>query len=53
MSLSGDLIFTPIRSSVKDHILSDVYLDDFEIVPAALGDDSGLLGALVLSREII
>jgi hypothetical protein len=32
--------------------LSDIYLEDLQILPAALGDDSGLMGALVLSREI-
>jgi glucokinase len=53
VSLSGNLLFDPIRSYLKDFVLSEVYLTDLEIVSAALGDDSGLLGALVLSREII
>ena len=52
VSLAGDLLINPIREYVTKFILSDVYLNDFEIVPAALGDDSGLMGALVLSREI-
>ena len=52
VSRAGDLLFNPIRKSVEDHVISDVYVDNLEIVPAKLGDDSGLLGALVLSREI-
>lgn len=53
VSRAGDLLLEPIRDSVKDAVISDVYLADLEILPAALGDDSGLLGALVLSRDII
>ena len=52
VSLAGDLLFEPIRKSVKEHVISDVYLTNLEILPAALGDNSGLMGALVLSREI-
>ena len=53
VSRAADLLFNPIRKSVDEHIISEVYLNDLKIVPAELGDDSGLLGALVLSREII
>ncbi len=52
VSRSGDLILDPIRQSAAESVISDVYLDNVEIVQAALGDDSGLLGALVLSREL-
>jgi len=52
VSKAGDLLFDPIRKSVKEHVMSDIYLDDLQILPAALGDDCGLMGALVLSKEI-
>ena len=52
VSRAGDLLFDPIRRSFTNSVISDVYLDNFQILPAALGDDSGLMGALVLSREI-
>jgi glucokinase len=52
VSRAGDLLFEPIRHSVHESVISDVYLDNLQILPAALGDDSGILGALVLSREI-
>jgi len=52
VSRAGDLLFEPIRKSVHESVISDAYLDNLQILPAALGDDSGLMGALVLSREI-
>jgi len=52
VSRAGDLLFEPIRKSVHESVISDAYLDNLQILPAALGDDSGILGALVLSREI-
>ena len=53
VSRAGDLLFNPIRQSVESSIISDVYIDNLQILPASLGDDSGLMGALVLSRELI
>lgn len=52
VSRAGDILFNPIRNSVEESVMSEVYLDGLQIHPAALGDDSGLMGALVLSREI-
>jgi glucokinase len=52
VSKAGDLLFDPIRQSVTESVISDVYLEGLQILPAALGDDSGIKGALVLSREI-
>lgn len=53
VSLAGDLLFKPIRKSVEESVMSEVYLDGLQIEPASLGDNSGLMGALVLSREIV
>jgi glucokinase len=52
VSRAGNLLFDPIRKSVEKSVLSDIYLENLQILPAALEDDSGLMGALVLSREI-
>ncbi|MEJ2448292.1 MAG: ROK family protein [Anaerolineales bacterium] len=52
VSKAGDLLFSPIRQSVEESVISDIYLEGLKILPAALGDDSGIKGALVLSREI-
>ena len=47
VSLAGDLIFDPIRETVEQHVMSPVFLD-VEILPAALGVDVGLMGAVAL-----
>jgi glucokinase len=52
VSKAGELLFEPIRRSVSENVISEAYLENLEIIPASLGDKSGLMGALVLSREI-
>lgn len=51
VSKMGDLLLDPIRQTVRDQIMSPVY-QGVEILPASLGEDVGLLGAvsLVLSE---
>ncbi len=44
---AGDLLFEPIRETVNSRI-SEIYREGLSIVPAALGDDVGLMGALAL-----
>lgn len=50
VSYSGELIFAPLRESLKAHVFSQSYLENFTITSAALGDDAGLLGALALAE---
>ncbi|UCG83246.1 MAG: ROK family protein [Dehalococcoidia bacterium] len=45
VSQAGELLFEPVRSVVAERIMPDY---EVSIVPAALGDDSGLLGAAAL-----
>jgi glucokinase len=51
VSRSGDLLLNPLIESLHKHVISPEYLRDLQIVPAALGDDVGLLGALALALE--
>jgi len=53
VSRAGEILFNPIRQSVEKSVISDVYIENLQILPASLGDDSGLMGALVLSRELL
>jgi glucokinase len=46
VSLSGDLLLDPIKSSIRRHIMDESYLDGLVITTAKLGDNAGLLGAL-------
>lgn len=48
VSRAGDLLFDPVRRVVAERSMPDIPV---EIVPAALGDDSGLLGAAALVME--
>jgi glucokinase len=55
VSKAGELLFAPIRETVRARCMAEDYWRDMAIVPAALGDDVGLMGALalVLSQEEI
>jgi glucokinase len=48
VSFSGDLLFEPIRTALKAHLMDPSYLTDLVMTNAALGDDAGLMGALAL-----
>jgi len=50
VSQVGDLLFTPFKESLNEHVIHPHYLDNLTITTAALGDDAGLLGALALAR---
>ena len=49
---SGSLIFDPIMKKIRSDIMDPIYLQNLEIVPAKLGDEAGLVGALVVARQI-
>ena len=53
VSKAGDLLFEPVRATVRARCMDESYWRDTPIVPAALGDDVGLIGGitLVLSQE--
>jgi len=51
VSQSGELLFKPIRSFLQNHVMTAGYLDNLSVVPAVLGDESGLMGALALVRQ--
>lgn len=51
VSLSWDLLEGPLRSSLQRNVMSPQYLEDLIITTADLGDDAGLIGALVLARS--
>lgn len=50
VSLSGEILFQPIRVAVRERVISEEYIKNLQIVPAQLGDDSGLMGALALAK---
>jgi len=48
---SGSLIFDPVKQKIYTDVMDPIYLQNLEIVPARLGDDAGLVGALVVARQ--
>jgi len=53
VSKAGELLFKPVRETVRARCMAEDYWRNMPIVPAALGDDVGLMGAmaLVLAEE--
>ncbi|MBC8248400.1 MAG: ROK family protein [Anaerolineales bacterium] len=45
---AGDLLFEPIRATVRERAMASYYWEHTPIVPATLGDDVALLGAVAL-----
>lgn len=45
---AGELLFTPMRKSLQNSIISQAYLDELTITKAQLGDEVGIKGALAL-----
>lgn len=50
VSLTGDLLLEPTRKTLDQVILSKEYLKDLTLITAKLGDNAGLIGALVLLK---
>lgn len=46
---AGDLLFKPIRRTTRRWAMNPLFWKETDIVPAELGDDAGLLGALALA----
>ena len=51
LSAIGDLFLDPIRRSLSRHVMDPSYMEELRVVPAALGDDAGLIGAMVLADQ--
>ncbi|MGI9036514.1 MAG: ROK family protein [Pyrinomonadaceae bacterium] len=50
ISAAGDLLFEPLRRLLPDFV-SMIPADKINILPATLGNDSGVCGALVLAKK--
>lgn len=48
----GPLLFEPIERALRAHVLHPAYLQGLRLVPAALGDEVGLIGAMVLASQL-
>jgi glucokinase len=48
IAAAGDLIFDPIRRSIRDRV-SPLFHEQLRIVPAQLGNDAGIIGSAALA----
>ena len=51
VSQLGALLFEPLEHSLREHVMHPAYIDGLDIRPAVLGDDAGLIGAMVLAEQ--
>lgn len=47
---AGELLMKPVREALTQTVISPMYLQDFTLTTAKLGDRVGLVGALALAR---
>ncbi len=47
----GESLFEPIKQTLSAEVIHPAYLDSLEVLSAELGDDAGLIGAMVLARQ--
>jgi len=52
VSRSGSHLLVPLRNALREHVISEAYLEDLVITTAALGDEVGLMGALALAQTL-
>jgi len=52
VSTLGPILLDPMERMLKAQLMSPAYIEGLRLVPAALGDDAGLIGAMVLAREM-
>ena len=48
---SGEILLDPLRQAVKRYTLSPEYMKNLTVCPAALGSETGLIGALALAEN--
>jgi glucokinase len=51
VSQIGPLLFESIDRTLRSHVMDSAYVKDHCVLPAALGDDAGLIGAMVLASQ--
>lgn len=52
VSQLGPLLFEPAERALRENVMSPEYLQGLRLEPAALGDDAGLVGAMVLASGV-
>lgn len=48
----GRIVLEPMESALREHVMHRAYLDGLRFAPAELGDEAGLIGALIIARDL-
>jgi hypothetical protein len=45
------LFFDPIEQAMQEHVMHPAFIDGLRLLPAKLGDEAGLVGAMVIASQ--
>jgi glucokinase len=48
----GRIVLEPMERALREHVMHRAYMDGMRLVPAELGDEAGLIGALIIARDL-
>jgi glucokinase len=51
VSRIGEWLFDPIEKALRASVMHPAYVDGLRLLPAKLGDNAGLVGAMVLANQ--
>ncbi len=51
VSRIGSPFFDPIEQALHEHVIHPMYVEDLLLVPSKLGDEAGLIGAMVMVSQ--
>lgn len=51
VSRIGGLFFDPIEQAMQEHVMHPAFIDGLRLLPAKLGDEAGLVGAMVIASQ--
>ena len=52
VSQSGEMLFAPLRSALRQRVLSPRYVEELVVTRPAFGDEAGLMGSLALIGDV-
>lgn len=51
VSRIGELFFAPIELAMRKNVMHPSFVEDLRLLPAKLGDDAGLVGAMIIASQ--
>jgi glucokinase len=51
VSRIGELFFSPIEQAMRENVMHPSFVEGLRLLPAKLGDDAGLVGAMIIASQ--